>query len=34
MIGQKILHYKVVEKLDEARLLRTCLGESREIVNG
>ena len=34
MIGKTISHYKILEKLGEARLLMTCIGEPSEIPNG
>ena len=34
LIGKTILHYKVVEKLGEARLLMTCIREILEILSG
>jgi len=34
MVGKTILHYKILEKLGEARLLMTCMGELSEVSNG
>ncbi len=34
MIGKTISHYTILEKLGEARLLRTCIGEINEVTNG
>jgi len=34
MVGKKISHYKILEKLGEARLLMTCVGETNELMNG
>ncbi len=34
MIGKTISHYKILEKLGEARLLMTCIGEISEVING
>ncbi len=34
MIGKTISHYKIIEKLGEARLLRTCFGEIYGVRNG
>ncbi len=34
MVGKKISHYKILEKLGEARLLMTCIGQIYEVTNG
>lgn len=34
MIGKMISHYKIIEKLGEARLLRACLAKILEVLNG
>ncbi len=34
MVGKTILHYKILEKLGEARLLMACIGETSEVMNG
>ncbi len=34
MIDKTILHYRILEKLGEARLLMTCRREILEILNG
>ncbi len=34
MIGNTISHYKIIEKLGEARLLMTCIGDIYEVQNG
>ncbi len=34
MIGKAVSHYKIIEKLGEARLLMTCLGEIYGVKNG
>jgi len=34
MLGETVSHYKILEKLGEARLLRTCIGETNEVTNG
>lgn len=34
MIGKTILRYKILEKLGEARLLLTCIGQIYEVSNG
>jgi len=34
MLGKIISHYKILEKLGEARLLRTCLAKILEVLNG
>ena len=33
MIGKTISHYKTLEKLGEARLLMTCIGEIEGVLN-
>lgn len=33
MIGKTILHYNIIEKLGEARLLQTCIEEIIGMVN-
>jgi hypothetical protein len=33
MIGKTILHYKILEKMGEARLLKTCIEEILEVRN-
>ncbi len=34
MIGKTVLHYKILKKLGEARLLQTCIGEIEGALNG
>ena len=34
MVGKTVSHYKILEKLGEARLLRTCIGEINEVTHG